>query len=179
MANFNESIKHVLKNEGGFVDHPDDPGGATKYGISLRFLRAANLRVRDAHDITVEDVQALTEHDAKEIYLDHFWNPHRYSEINSQRVATKVFDLCVNMGSSKANRLLQEGANYLTQGSIDVDSIIGPKTISAVNSCDESLLKDYLIQGAMRHYLDLVIKNRDLKVFYRGWINRAIQRYND
>lgn len=179
MSEFHRAVRHILKNEGGFVDHPNDPGGSTKYGISLRFLRAADIRVRGSMDITIEDILDLTEEKAIEIYKEHFWDPHNYELINSQKVATKVFDLCVNIGPRKANSLLQEGANYLLGESLTVDSIIGPKSISAVNSCDETLLKGYIIQGSMRHYLDLVLKNKDLKIFYRGWINRAIQRYND
>ena len=72
MSHFDTAIKKVLKHEGGYVDHKNDPGGATKYGISLRFIKQSNtdLDLDNDGDIDADDIKEMTEDKAKEIYKD-------------------------------------------------------------------------------------------------------------
>ena len=82
MARFDMSIETILKHEGGYVNDPDDPGGETNFGISKRqYLKI--------------DIASLTIEQAKMLYRQDYW---KYDEIISQPVATKVFDMAVNMG---------------------------------------------------------------------------------
>ena len=67
MADFEQAINFVLKNEGGLEENPNDPGGITNHGISLRFLKSIK------PDASEEDIRNLTVNQAKTIYYDHFW----------------------------------------------------------------------------------------------------------
>lgn len=178
MSYFEKAIDHILKIEGGFVDHPNDPGGATKYGISLRFLKSNNISILGKDEITSEDIKEVTKEKAKEIYKEYFWDPNHYGEIISPHIGTKVFDIGINIGPAKANAMLQRAVNYcLIKRELVIDSIIGPKTIEAINRCNFKCILTYFIQEACLHYNKLVQNNPDLKVFYNGWIKRACDKY--
>lgn len=178
MADFEKAIHYVLGNEGGFVNHPNDPGGSTNFGVSLRFLKASGMDINDDGTIDEKDIKALTQETVTSIYKLHFWDPHHYGAINHQDIATKVFDLGVNIGSRTANVFLQRSANYcLGQHLLKVDGVVGKKTIEAVNSCHSDTLMNMLCQEACIYYSALCAKNPDLKVFLKGWLIRANKRY--
>jgi lysozyme family protein len=110
MSCFDIAIQNVLANEGEFVDDPKDSGGATKYGISLKWLKSLEGLVEAqivAGVITVETIQQLTREQACALYRRYFWEPHAYERIANQHIATKVFDLTVNMGSVASHRCVQ------------------------------------------------------------------------
>jgi len=100
MAEFSRAINTILKNEGGYVNNPNDPGGETNYGISKRSFP----------DV---DIRNLTQEKAIAIYRASYWGKYPLlDQLDSQEVATKVFDLMVNMGgpprsksSSKASTM--------------------------------------------------------------------------
>lgn len=174
MAFFETAIKKILKNEGGYVEHPADPGGATKYGVSLRFLKLADEDLNSDGNIDKLDVLTMTPEQASDVYKVHWWDKYRYGEINYQAVATKVFDFSVNAGPRKAHKFLQKSANKTYGGDVlIVDGIIGKKTLLLVNQLSaERILKHYRrLQDDF--YTDLVKKNPDLNVFLRGWIRRV------
>lgn len=172
MAEFINAIGFVLEHEGGFVDHPHDPGGATNYGISLRFLKRQGLDVNLDGDINVEDIEHLTMEQAADIYQEHWWARNRYSMIENQRVATKIFDLAVNMGSRQAHKLLQRAVNE-NGYDLDDDGVIGSKTLYAVDNVDPEDLLYSLIKQAETFYRTLVEKNPKFSSFINGWLRRA------
>lgn len=175
-AKFELAIPVILEHEGGYVDHPSDPGGATKWGISLRFLRSLGVGVGDVDgdgDVDTDDVRQLTREQAAEIYRTQWWDPMRLGEFRHQAVATKTLDLAVNMGRVPAVKLLQR-ALCVAGHPVDVDGVIGPQTIRAVNSADPDLLLELYRVQAARYYHELVDRRPDLVVFERGWIRRAL-----
>ena len=89
MAGFQPAIDFVFQNEGGFTWDSLDTGGATKYGISTKFLNKISYP-KAAKDLTKED--------ALYIYLDYFWKPYLFYKINDQKIANDYFDLSVNAG---------------------------------------------------------------------------------
>lgn len=156
MANFDAAIPTVFKNEGGYVNDPNDPGGETKFGISKRSYPNLN-------------ISALTVDQAKAIYKRDYW---RYDGIQDQAIATKVFDLAVNCGSNKAIRLLQQAINSSGMA-IQVDGFLGLTTLMACNSVDPEVLLACLKIQAVAHYRSLVEAWPRLAKFLPGWTKRA------
>jgi lysozyme family protein len=183
MADFNEAVKTVFKHEGHrFTQDPVDPGGATKYGVSLRWLvRQGELDpaafelfdLDDDGDIDAQDVYLLCEQDAKSIYERYFWTKYQYAAIGNQAVATKVFDLCVNMGATQVHKLLQRALCALGFP-IAVDGVLGPKTLLATNAAGEQSLLRALRQKAMAFYLWLIEKKPKFRKYLKGWTKRAL-----
>lgn len=152
MARFEDAIKLTLIHEGGYVNNPADPGGETNMGITKR-------------DHPNEDIKNMTVERATEIYREGYWKKH-YSEIDSQAIANKLFDLGVLFGVGKAVRMLQRTLE-VTQ-----DGIFGLNTLAAVNQADEdSLLADYKT-NLITHTTNIAAYNPALRIFLRGWANR-------
>jgi len=165
MTNFYDSISIVLIHEGGYVDHPDDTGGATKYGISLRFAQNMNPL------FTKEDIRNLSRDDAIDLYLESFWRPNRYEEITCSVIATKALDACINMGAGEANRILQKAC--VEQGcEIKVDGINGSKTIIEVNKCSSVKLL-FSMRKLMEVFYHQLARNKGQESFLDGWLKRA------
>ena len=178
---FRNAVHSTLRREGGFVDDVADPGGATNWGISLRYLRRLHdLGEFDGDmdgdlDIDAEDIRQMTREQAIQIYYEQIWTPNRYGEI-WPALAAKTFDLAVNMGSRAGNRLLQRALRAGGQR-VDVDGRIGPQTIGAVRWTVE-LETDGHVLGALRaeaagRYLRIIEANPSLRRFERGWMRRA------
>jgi lysozyme family protein len=162
MSNFSRAIPHILEHEGGFVNHKNDPGGATNYGVSLRYLTKRGDLLGDFDgdgDVDIDDILAMTEEHARAVYRAGFWDPNKLDQVKSQLVAGKIFDMCVNMGSKQAWKIAQRAAGALGQVLID-DGVVGQNTLRGINALDHF---DY----------DLVIKIRELqKAFYTGIMRR-------
>jgi len=157
---FEEAVEKVLKHEGGYVNHPSDPGGETKYGISKR-------------SYPYLDIQSLTVEDAKEIYRRDWWDKYGYGTLMGN-IGEKLFDFAINMGAESAHRLLQRAINHLGQKIVvEVDGIIGLKTRTAMMFCRKIALMDALRLEAIRYYTYLA-KRKSMRVFLLGWIKRAL-----
>ena len=178
MSSFENAIPVLLQHEGGFVNHPSDPGGATNYGISLRFL-ANHPEIGDFDgdgDVDVQDIANMTVEDACNVYRQFWWDKYRYYLINDQTIATKVFDMSVNMGASRAHRILQASLNKTFGLQLDVDGIIGNATLGVVNACQddvEQALLTTICNEQYGFYERLIQNDPSLAVFRNGWRNRA------
>lgn len=156
---FESAITKVLKDEGGYVNHKNDKGGETAFGISKRSYP----------DV---DIKTLTLEKAKDIYYNDFWKTGPYDALVCAPLAEKVFNTAVNAGNSRAFKLLQQAANACG-ASVVVDGAIGPKTIAAVNSLDGTqVLAAYRVQQA-NFYKSLVARDASQAVFLKGWLARA------
>jgi lysozyme family protein len=157
MARFDKAIGTVLEHEGGYTFDPNDPGGETKYGISRKAYPSL-------------DIKALTLDQAKAIYKRDYWI---YSRIEDQDVATKVFDLAVNLGPPAAHRLLQTALLALGE-TVAVDGVFGPQTLAATNRVTpEQLLQELRAQAAV-YYAHTVLTNPSEQKFLLGWMRRAV-----
>ncbi len=181
---FNRAIKQVMTHEGGFVDHPDDPGGATNFGVSLRYLRDAGHDLGDIDgdgDIDYQDIKALTPARAKAIYYDRFWMPNYYANM-PPIVAGKMLDLAVVMGPSQANKLLQRALSVIEDDfgqSVDLrdDGRIGPATLAAISDRARSEAR-WATRVALRASSEMFFRwlathRPSSKVFLAGWVARS------
>jgi lysozyme family protein len=174
MSYFDIAIQTVLQDEGGFVNDPQDHGGATKYGISLRWLNSLNiaeilhLDQNNNGVIDVEDVQALTREQAVQLYHRYFWQLHQYERIHHQLIANKVFDFSVNAGSHTSHTALQWALRATGQQDVIVDGFLGDHTIHAVNTTDFQILLASLRSEIASHYRLLKQPH-----FEKGWLKRA------
>ena len=151
MAKFEDAIGTVLRNEGGYVNDPNDAGGETNFGISKRSYPNVDIK-----NLTVEEASA--------IYKRDFW---KFDGINDQAVATKLFDSYVNMGWSAIR------AAQLAAGAVPADGEYGPHTEAAINNTAD-FLGSYRTQLAV-HYKNIVVNNPAMGKFLAGWLRRAAQ----
>jgi len=182
-------LKHEVRPDGtGFVDHPNDPGGATNYGISLRFLSKDGAIDSDGDgfmdgdfdrdgDIDADDIRGLTINQVADLYIKHFWNPHGISQL-PPRMAIKVFDMAVNMGPVQAIKLLQRSLNFLNDAGLVEDGKIGPMTIREskffTSNWHMEKFMDQIRSQLTEFYVGLAIQRPKLKVFLNGWKKRAM-----
>lgn len=175
MSSFDLGIPIVLRHEGGFVNDPSDPGGATNFGVSLRWLKAQGLLTELEHSNATDDpvvaVQRMTTDEAKAFYQQYWWDAYHYGNIVAQAVANKVFDTAVNLGAPRAHRMLQ---TIVTPGA--VDGILGPITIAKTNAFPSIGLLAAYQKAQADFYRGLVANKPELGKFLQGWLNRAFDR---
>lgn len=153
-------IMKTIQREGGYVNHPDDPGGETKYGISKKSYPKLNIKL-------------LTLQDAVNIYYRDFYTQCGCQLIGDDEIAWKLFDLGVNCGPVIAGRLLQQGYNRLSSSPLAVDGIVGPGTAKAVNNYKwKKALYCAFKNCAFERYMEIVQRKPSQRKFLDGWLNR-------
>ncbi|MBF0590251.1 MAG: hypothetical protein HQL53_14110 [Magnetococcales bacterium] len=176
MANFESAISIVLQHEGGYVNDPVDPGGATNYGVSLRFLRATgDLDLGDVDgdgDIDADDIRQMNRDQAIAIYRSEFWDRGGYEHIRHQNVANKLFDAAVNMGPKQAHKLVQR-ALWSVGRRVVVDGQLGPRTLAAIQDANGAHLLAALRSEMAGFYRELIARRPQLKKYRKGWERRA------
>lgn len=180
MLSVREIARDIVAREGGFVNDPDDPGGATNHGVTIGTLRRLGVDVNRDTRIDVADVRALTQGQAEEIYIEHYFTRPGIAAL-PEVLQASVFDMYVNAGSN-AVKVLQR---LLTQMGYpcDTDGAIGPQTIRAAQLAHEAapthLADAYGI--ARRNYYYALADGRPASRKYArrkdggkgGWILRA------
>ena len=155
MAIFENAIEKTLVNEGGYINDVNDKGGETKFGISKRAYPN-------------EDIKNLTTDKAKEIYKNDYWDKLRADEIDSQSVASDLFDTAVNMGVRTASKLIQSCVGSYPDG------FIGAKSLEAINATNEELLLLRFKLAKIARYAYITKKRPTNKKYLLGWINRTL-----
>ena len=169
MGVFEQAHKFTAKWEGGYAEHENDPGGATKYGISLRFLKGLSLELGDIDgdgDIDADDIRKLTQEDAARIMKGEFWDKLGLDDIKP-RCAMVVYDTAVNMGPSYAQKMAQKALG------VTADGVWGQVTKAALRVCDDKKTAVAMCHIRRARYHELVRKNPDLSVFLKGWLRRV------
>lgn len=166
------AVNEILRHEGGLSNDPNDPGGATNFGISLRFALKIgdldgdgrpDLDIDGDGDVDVHDIRALPRATAIDLYRTHFWMPAHCDRMPGP-IALAVFDATVNQGRGPAITLLQEALGVTPDGQP------GPITLGAIVRRESSaLLADYLSRRIVR-YASLV----GWLHYARGWTRRVL-----
>ena len=166
MANFENFANKLLELEGGYVNHPKDAGGPTKFGVILSVWREHGHDKDGDGDIDAEDIKRLTESDARYIAKRLFWDYFRADEIINESIAQLVVDWGYHSGRTTVARIVQRIL------SVTVDGIVGSETLKALNTLDqEKLFSNLKIERKV--FLNNIIRRKpDQIVFYDGWMNR-------
>ncbi len=166
-----EAELFILTAEGGYVDHPNDPGGATNYGITTATLKQARKTIPNLP----EHVRDLTAEQALKIYETFYWKSAGCDKLPSP-VDLLVFDGAVNCGVRRGVKFLQEALNVINEGKalLATDGIIGKKTLAAVAEHSDALrsLCAVILWQRTLYYQSLAASKETFRTFLRGWINR-------
>ncbi|MGO4388848.1 glycoside hydrolase family 108 protein [Microvirga sp. 2YAF29] len=157
-SSFDFAVAFVLQHEGGFVNHPRDPGGATNFGITRETL--SRVWGRQA---SVEEVRRLTSQEAASIYRSLYWRAVRADEL-PLGLDLAVFDLAVNSGPKRAVAMLQHVLG------VAADGLIGPVTIRSANRADPA----ETVRCLTRARLGFLSRLATWPVFGRGWRRRVV-----
>lgn len=163
-ANFDRALSEVLRHEGGFSNHPADPGGATNLGITIGTARRLGIDVDGDGDTDILDIKRLRIEDAAKVYRAEYWNKIDGDYLPSG-VDFAVFDFAVNSGVSRASRFLQQ------QLGVTVDGIIGPKTVEAAQRIDPAIVINGLCDRRMAFLRGL----KTFGTFGKGWTRRVTE----
>lgn len=180
MQTVHEIAHDIVQREGGFVDDPDDPGGATKYGVTIHTMRRLGLDLDGDGDVDRADVRRLEVADAVGIFVRHYFDRPLIGRLPAPLHAT-VFDMYVNAGGN-AIRILQRLLIAFGQDLV-VDGVLGPQSLAAAaavyRDASDHLVDAYGI-ARRNYYLRLADKRPRLRKFARtraggkgGWIRRA------
>lgn len=167
MADFNAFFPQLLKFEGGYVDDPADPGGATNKGITLATFQAHAQTLLGIAP-TLDNLKALSNGQAAILYKTLYWDPLQCDAIGLQCLAEDLFDFQVNAGFH-AVLLLQT----LLGPPVVADGRFGPDTAAALQAADQTALYPRYRQGRIDYYRNLAAAHPVLQRFLAGWLARA------
>ncbi|MEL7092749.1 MAG: holin-associated N-acetylmuramidase [Pseudomonadota bacterium] len=180
MQTVREIAEEIVHREGGYVNDPDDPGGATNFGVTIHTMRRLGLDLDGDGDVDARDVRRLSRAQAIDIFIDHYFHRPRIGALPSVLQAT-VFDMYVNAGGNAVKilqRLLSQMGYPCT-----VDGALGPQTIAAAQKAHDAA-PDHLADAygiARRNYYFRIADRRPASRKYArtrrggkgGWIKRA------
>ena len=184
MQSLHEIAQDIVAREGGYVNDPDDPGGATNFGVTIHTMRRLGLDLDRDGTVTAADVRRLTRDQAVNIFLEHYYARPLIAELPlplPQPLRASVFDMYVNAGGNAVKILqrLMVDMGY----AVAVDGALGPVSIAAVRAAYEAS-PDYLVDAygiARRNYYFRLADRRTASRKYArtkvggngGWIKRA------
>ncbi len=149
--NFDTSFEKLIGHEGGYVNHPADPGGETNFGISKR-------------SYPLEDIKGMTLERAREIYKRDFWNPAGCDAV-PEPIKFDLFDMAVNSGCRQAIKTLQQAVGT------NPDGLLGGKTLQAV----QSMSPDRVLMRFNAARLLFMTGLANWPAFSRGWARRIAE----
>ena len=180
MLSVEQVAQEIVAREGGFVNDPDDPGGATNYGVTIGTMKTLGLDLNKDGKVDVADVRALTRADAQRIFVEHYFKRPRLAEL-PEMVQASVFDMYVNAGTN-AVKILQRLITRMGFPT-DADGAVGPKTIAAAAEAAAAApqhLADAYGIARRNYYYSLADQRPASRKYARnksggkgGWITRA------
>lgn len=180
MLSVDQIAREIVSREGGYVNDPDDPGGATKYGVTIGTMRQLGMDLNRDGRVDARDVQALTREQAEAIFVEHYFRRPRLAEL-PEVLHASAFDMYVNAGAN-AVKILQKLINRMGF-STTADGVIGPRTIAAAADAAAAAplhLADAYGIARRDYYYSLADQRPASRKYARtraggkgGWITRA------
>jgi lysozyme family protein len=170
MARVELLVPHILRWEGGYVNDPDDLGGATCKGVCFKTYKLYRQR-KKLPKPTLEDLKNISDGEFVSILKEMYWDACRADNIESQSVANAIVDWAWHSGTVTAVKEVQKVLG------VEADGIIGNITLSSINSWSPLPLFGQ-IQQARKNYIERICISRPLNEKYRkGWFNRINNLY--
>jgi lysozyme family protein len=163
-GNFDVCFDLMLAHEGGYVDHPKDPGGRTNHGVTQRVWEEWLGR-----PVSEKEMRALTPTMVKPLYKRKYWDACRADDLVAG-VDYVVFDVAVNSGPGRAIKFLQSCVG------VTVDGGFGPATLAAVKKAEENPAR--LIELYCAKRLEFLQSLKTFETFGKGW-SRRVQEVKD
>ena len=158
-------VTNLIEREGGYVDHPDDRGGPTNYGVTQRTLAAYR-----GEACTAEDVKALTLAEATGVYRELYWIKPKFNTLGLHPVLVEmVFDAGVHHGTHRATKMLQTAAG------VKADGHIGAMTLDAIQETPFSVLGARFMATRVKYIGRLITRSPNQAVFAAGWSVRMAE----
>lgn len=157
IGNFKECLDLVLKSEGGYINHPSDPGGRTNLGVTQRVWQEYT-----GHEADEKEMRSLTPEKVAPLYEQKYWRPC-YGEVLPRGLDFVVFSFGVNAGPGRSVKLLQQSVGCLPDG------IIGPRTRELISSSNTATLIAKFSEARREYYRAL----KTFPVFGKGWLART------
>lgn len=160
--NWEKSFAEMIKSEGGFVNNPADPGGATNFGVTKTVWEAW---IR--HTVTIDDMKKLTQEEVKPLYYEKYWKP-----VGNELpigIDFLVFSFGVNAGVGRSIKVLQTSLGVVADGQI------GQNTMKKIQEADSKTLIENFSNAKISFYKSL----STFPTFGRGWINRVEREKNE
>lgn len=180
MVDVQQIAREIVAREGGYVDDPDDPGGATKHGVTVHTMRRLGLDLDHDGDVDRDDVRRMTRDRAAEIFLEHYYRRPSI-DLLPEVLRASVFDMYVNAGA-QAVKLLQRLLRDMGWA-VTVDGVLGPQTLRAAEEAAAQApdhIADAYAIARREYYLALADRRPASRKYARrrdggkgGWITRA------
>jgi len=154
-GNFQDCLDLVLKSEGGWVNHPSDPGGETNLGVTKRVWE-------EYVGHPVDNLKKLTKDDVAPLYELKYWRPC-YGEVLPRGLDFVVFSMGINAGPGRSIKLLQSSIGCVPDG------VIGPKTRGLISDSNCATLIAKFSEARREYYRSL----KNFPIFGKGWLNRV------
>lgn len=180
MPSVEEVAAQIVAREGGYVNDPDDPGGATNYGVTIGTMKSLGLDLNKDGRVDANDVKMLTRGQAQQVFVEHYFRRPRLAEL-PPAVQASVFDMYVNAGANAVKILQRLVARMGFAAS--ADGVIGPRTLAAAHDA-AAAAPDHFADAygiARRNYYYSLADQRPASRKYArskaggkgGWITRA------
>lgn len=162
MADVRKFSPILAKLEGGYVNDPNDRGGATNKGVTIATFRAFY-----GNNKTAEDLKRITDDQYNHILKVGYWDKCKADDIKNQSIANMIVDFAYNAGTITAIKKMQKLLNVV------VDGKCGPKTIAALNATNQKAFFDAYKQIRIEYYNAIVRNKPSQSKFLKGWLNRT------
>ena len=180
MQTVQEIAREIVAREGGYVNDPDDPGGATNFGVTIHTIRRLGLDLTGDGAVGIDDVKALSRAQAEAIFVEHYFHRPRIAAL-PEVLQPSVFDMYVNAGGN-AVKILQRLLRQMGHD-VAVDGVIGPQTADAAHAAHAAApghIADAYGLARRNYYFRLADRRPASRKYARtraggkgGWIRRA------